>query len=48
MHDGGYRGAVSLECRWAPDAETAEAEIRFALERIRSVTAPGEARTATA
>ncbi|TCU86410.1 sugar phosphate isomerase/epimerase [Curtobacterium sp. PhB191] len=48
VHDGGYRGAVSLECRWAPDAETAEAEIRSALERVRSVTAPAPARTATA
>ncbi len=50
VHDGGYRGAVSLECRWALDAETAEAEIRSALERVRSVTAPAPAtaRTATA
>jgi hypothetical protein len=48
VHDGGFQGAVSLECRWAPDAQTAEAEIRFALERVRSVTAPGEARAPTA
>lgn len=39
---------VSLECRWAPDAETAEAEIRSALARVCSVTAPAEARSATA
>lgn len=46
VHDGGYRGAVSLEYRWAPDAGTAEAEIRSAPERVRSVRAP--ARTPTA
>ena len=36
VHDGGYRGAVSLECRWSPDPDEAEAEMRDALDRVRA------------
>jgi len=36
VHDGGYRGAVSLECRWSPEPDVAEAEMRAALERLRA------------
>ncbi|WP_144710531.1 sugar phosphate isomerase/epimerase [Curtobacterium pusillum] len=37
VHDGGYRGAVSLECRWSPDPDEAEREIRRSLDLLRSV-----------
>ena len=36
VHDGGYRGAVSLECRWSPDPDAAEAEMHDALGRVRA------------
>ncbi|MGN6409325.1 MAG: sugar phosphate isomerase/epimerase family protein [Curtobacterium sp.] len=34
-HDGGYRGSVSLECRWSGDPTAAEAEIRRSLDLLR-------------
>ncbi|MCT9619849.1 MULTISPECIES: sugar phosphate isomerase/epimerase [unclassified Curtobacterium] len=35
VHDGGYRGSVSLECNWSPDTATAEQEIGRSLELLR-------------
>jgi sugar phosphate isomerase/epimerase len=35
VHDGGYRGSVSLECRWSPDPDEAEREIRRSLDLLR-------------
>ncbi|ROP74488.1 sugar phosphate isomerase/epimerase [Curtobacterium sp. PhB115] len=39
VHDGGYRGSVSLECRWSGDPAVAESEIRSALDRVREARA---------
>ncbi|SDQ32983.1 Sugar phosphate isomerase/epimerase [Curtobacterium sp. UNCCL20] len=35
VHEGGYGGSVSLECRWSPDVDDAEVQIRSALGRVR-------------
>jgi sugar phosphate isomerase/epimerase len=35
VHDGGYRGSVSLECSWSRDAVEAEQEIRRSLDLLR-------------
>jgi D-psicose/D-tagatose/L-ribulose 3-epimerase len=35
VHDGGYRGSVSLECNWSRDTPAAEAEIRRSLDLLR-------------
>ncbi|WFR68304.1 sugar phosphate isomerase/epimerase [Curtobacterium flaccumfaciens] len=35
VHDGGYRGSVSLECTWSRDPAMAEPEIRRSLDLLR-------------
>lgn len=37
VHGGGYRGSVSLECRWSPDPAVAGVEMRRSLDRLRAV-----------
>lgn len=39
VHDGGYRGAVSLECRWGEDPEP---QMVAALALVRAATGNGE------
>jgi len=36
VHEGGYRGSVSLECNWSRDAAAAEREIRHSLDLLRA------------
>lgn len=35
VHDGGYRGSVSLECTWSAAPGEAEAEIRRSIDLLR-------------
>lgn len=35
VHDGGYRGSVSLECNWSRETAAAEQEIRRSLDVLR-------------
>lgn len=41
VHDGGYRGSVSLECKWSRDPTMAEVEIRRSLDLLRRVHSVG-------